>query len=103
MINLTNNTERKYVCKVDMAFEAVRGKWKSIVICNLSTGRKRFTELQKITTGISHKVLNEKLKELEVDGLISKEIFYEYPPRVEYFLTSKGYEYARVIKQLEDL
>ena len=68
---------------------------------NLSDGRKRFTSLQKITNGISQKVLTENLKELEENNLINKEYFYEYPPRVEYFLTSEGYKYAKLLKEFE--
>lgn len=88
-------------CSIENNFQSIRGKYKSSIIYNLSSGRKRFTVLQRSIGQISHKVLNEKLKELENDNLINKEYFYEYPPRVEYFLTSKGYEYAKLIKQLE--
>lgn len=84
-------------------FQHIRGKYKSSIIYILYNKRKRFTELQKSIGEISHKVLCEKLKELENDNLVSKEYFYEYPPRVEYFLTSKGYEYAKLIKQFEVL
>lgn len=91
--NNTYNMENK--------FQPIRGKYKSSIIYVLSNGRKRFTSLQKSVGEISHKVLSEKLKELENDNLINKEYFYEYPPRVEYFLTTKGYDYARIIKEFE--
>ncbi|MCC3866720.1 winged helix-turn-helix transcriptional regulator [Terrisporobacter mayombei] len=84
-------------------FHTIRGKYKSSIICNLSTGRKRFTALQRSIGQVSHKVLCEKLKELESDNLINREYFYEYPPRVEYFLTTKGCEYSKLIKQFEIL
>lgn len=86
---------------IEKNFQLIRGKYKSSIISNLSNGRKRFTALQRSIGEVSHKVLCEKLKELESDNLINKEYFYEYPPRVEYFLTSKGYEYAKLIKQFE--
>ena len=86
---------------IEKNFQLIRGKYKSSIISNLSNGRKRFTALQRSIGEVSHKVLCEKLKELEKDNLINKEYFYEYPPRVEYFLTSKGYEYAKLIKQFE--
>ncbi len=63
-------------------FQPIRGKYKSSIIYNLSNKRKRFTELQRAIGEVSHKVLSEKLKELEKDNLINKEYFYEYPPRV---------------------
>lgn len=86
---------------IEKNFQPIRGKYKSSIVYNLYTGRKRFTTLQKSIEQISHKVLCENLKELENNNLINKEYFYEYPPRVEYFLTSKGYEYAKLIKQFE--
>lgn len=94
---------KKYVCKLDWAFEIIRGKWKAVILCHLLDGTKRFLELQRITSGVSHKVLNEKLRELENSGLISKKIYNEYPPKVEYYLTDKGFEYAKVLKEIEFL
>lgn len=94
---------KKYVCKLDWAFEIIRGKWKAVILCHLLDGTKRFLELQRITSGVSHKVLNEKLRELENSGLISKKIYNEYPPKVECYLTDKGFEYAKVLKEIEFL
>lgn len=88
---------------LDYAFDIIRGKWKAVILCHLLDGTKRFLELQRITAGVSHKVLNEKLKELEDDGLVVKKIYDELPPKVEYSLTEKGKEYALVLKQLEPL
>lgn len=88
---------------LDYAFDIIRGKWKTVILCHLLDGTKRFLELQRITAGVSHKVLNEKLKELEDDGLVVKKIYDELPPKVEYSLTEKGKEYALVLKQLEPL
>lgn len=97
---ITRNN-KKYVCKLDWAFDVIRGKWKAVILCHLLDGSKRFLELQRITDGVSHKVLNEKLKELEDDGLIYKKVYDELPPRVEYYLTEKGTDYAQVLKQIE--
>jgi DNA-binding HxlR family transcriptional regulator len=82
--------------------EFIRGKWKSVILCHLYDGEKRFLELQRITCGVSQKVLIEKLKELEEDDLITKVIYPEVPPRVEYFLTDKGRDLSKVLKGLED-
>lgn len=92
---------KNYVCKLDWAFEIIRGKWKVVILCHLLEGTKRFLELQRITCGVSHKVLNEKLKELEDCELIYKKVYDELPPKVEYHLTSKGKEYAIALKQIE--
>ena len=96
-------SSHKNIVNIEVNFQPIRGKYKSSIIYNLSDSRKRFTALQRAIGEISHKVLSSKLKELEHDNLINKEDFYEYPPRVEYFLTSKGYEYAKLIEQFEVL
>lgn len=93
---------KDYVCLLDLGMEFIRGKWKAVILCHLVDGPKRFLELQRITRGVSHKVLNEKLREMEEEKLISKKVYAEVPPRVEYFLTEKGRELSIPIKAIED-
>ncbi len=93
--------QKKYVCHLDLAFEMIRGKWKAVILCHLNDGPKRFLELQRITSGVSQKVLNEKLRELEEDGLIFKTVFPEVPPKVEFELTALGKELCPAIKLIE--
>lgn len=92
---------KEYVCLLDFAMDLIRGKWKAVLLCHLYNEPKRFLELQKITKGISQKVLNEKLKELENDELISKIVYAEVPPKVEYYLTDKGNELTKIVKEIE--
>ena len=92
---------KQYVCLLDLAVELFRGKWKAVILCHLNKGEKRFLELQRITCGVSQKVLSEKLRELEEDGLIIKVVYPEVPPRVEYFLTDKGKELAAILDNVE--
>lgn len=80
----------------------IRGKWKAVILCHLNEGPKRFLELQRITCGVSQKVLNESLKQLEEDGLINKHVYAEVPPRVEYTLTKKGLELIPALKIIEE-
>lgn len=98
MISFNN---KRYVCLLDFAMDFIRGKWKALLLCNLYSGPKRFLELQRMVEGISQKILNENLKELESDGLIGKVIYAEIPPKVEYHLTDKGKEITKLIKELE--
>lgn len=93
--------DKKYVCLLDFAMDFIRGKWKAVLLCHLYDEPKRFLELQRITKGISQKVLNEKLKELENEDLINKEIYPEVPPKVEYYLTEKGRDLTKIIKEIE--
>jgi len=78
---------KNFVCFMDLGMELIKGKWKAVILCHLNDGPKRFLELQRITKGISQKVLNQKLKELEEDGLITKTIYPQVPPRVEFQMT----------------
>ncbi|MBY6931659.1 MULTISPECIES: winged helix-turn-helix transcriptional regulator [Clostridium] len=92
---------KKYVCLLDLAMDFIRGKWKAVIICHLLNEPKRFLELQRITNGVSHKVLTEKLKELEEDNLIQKIVYDENPPKVEYKLTPMGKDLSMAIKEIE--
>jgi DNA-binding HxlR family transcriptional regulator len=100
-VNLIHYNGKKYVCFLDLGFEAIRGKWKSVLLCHLAEGPKRFLQLQKITCGVSHKMLNEQLSEMQNDGLIKKTIYEEAVPRVEYELTNKGRELLPALKIIE--
>ena len=92
---------KSYICALDLGFDLIRGKWKAVILCHLSDGPKRYLELQRITFGVSQKVLSESLKQLEVDGIITKCIFAEIPPKVEYSITEKGLELVPALKIIE--
>ena len=99
MIKFNN---KNYVCLLDLAMDFIRGKWKAVLLCHMYEAPKRFLELQRITNGVSHKVLTEKLKELEEDNLIKKIVYDENPPKVEYKLTPMGRELTSSIKEIEN-
>ncbi|EHI98207.1 transcriptional regulator, HxlR family [Clostridium sp. DL-VIII] len=92
---------KSYICALDLGFEIIRGKWKAVILCHLSDGPKRFLELQRITFGVSQKVLSESLKQLEMDDIITKHVYAEVPPKVEYLLTEKGKELVPALKMIE--
>jgi DNA-binding HxlR family transcriptional regulator len=92
---------KAYVCFLDLGVEIIKGKWKAVIMCRLEDGPMRFLELQRTLEGVSQKVLNEKLKELEKDGLIGKTTYPEVPPRVEFYLTEKGISLMPALKELE--
>lgn len=92
---------KNYVCHLDLAMNLIRGKWKTVILCHLEDGPKRFLELQRITCGVSQKVLNENLQELEQDGLITKVTYPVVPPKVEFSLTEMGRDLAPIINSLE--
>jgi DNA-binding HxlR family transcriptional regulator len=79
-------------CPVDYAFQRIGGKYKGRILWFLKDGVLRFGELKRIVEGITPKMLTQTLKELEADELITRKVYFEVPPRVEYSLTATGYE-----------
>ena len=77
------------------------GKWKLVVFHTISTGINRFGIIMKEVPDISKRMLTKELRELEMDELISREVFAEVPPRVEYKLTDKGESLSPVLRELE--
>lgn len=76
-------------CPVATLLVLVGTKWKVLIIRDLLTGTKRFKELQR-SVGCSQKVLTDNLRELENNGLVSRKVYAEVPPRVEYSMTKLG-------------
>lgn len=81
----------KNICPVEYTISIIGGKWKTIILWQLANyGVKRYGELKRGVSGITHKTLSNQLKELEADGLIHREEYPQIPPKVEYSLTKKG-------------
>ena len=89
---------KKSYCPVDTFINVVKGKRKGTIILHLFQGDKRYSELVKLLTDISERMLTKQLKELEADGLINRTVFPEVPPRVVYSLTELGKEIHPVLK-----
>lgn len=77
-------------CPSRTSLARIANKWTAMVVIALSTGRMRFRELRTSVDGISAKVLTETLRDLERDGLVTRHVYAEVPPRVEYELTALG-------------
>lgn len=77
-------------CPVETTLMLIGDKWKVLIIRDLRTGTKRFSELKRSVTGISQKVLTANLRDMEENGLVTRTVFPEVPPRVEYSLTELG-------------
>jgi DNA-binding HxlR family transcriptional regulator len=77
-------------CPSRRILDRVGDKWSTLLIVLLEDGPKRFSELRRRIQGISHKMLTQTLRSLERDGLITRTVYAEVPPRVEYALTPMG-------------
>lgn len=77
-------------CPLTAALHAIGGKWSLICLYWLDSGTRRFNELRRLMPDISHKVLTATLRDLEQEGLISRTVYAEVPPRVEYRISRHG-------------
>lgn len=87
-------------CPVEMTLQLIGDKWKILILRDLLTGTKRFGELKKSVTGITQKVLTSNLRSMESSGLVTREVFPEVPPRVEYTLTDTGYSLEPILDSM---
>ena len=87
-------------CGLRSALTLVGDRWSILLLRDLLDGPCRFTELQRSLTGISPRTLAQRLRTLETEGLITKQVFAEVPPRVEYTLTERGHSLHGIIDQL---
>lgn len=84
-------------CPVETTLMLIGDKWKVLILRDLRSGKKRFGELKKSVTGISQKVLTSNLRDMEENGLLTREVFPEVPPRVEYTLTELGQSMSPIL------
>ncbi|MEM7736283.1 MAG: helix-turn-helix domain-containing protein [Deinococcota bacterium] len=87
-------------CTVERAAEVISGKWTTLILRDLLSGTKRFGELRHSLTGISPKTLTDRLRDLEEQDILTRTIYPEVPPRVEYTLTDKGRALGAVIQAM---
>lgn len=93
--------DRSPTCEVIGIWGVLGKRWSLLILKNLSTKETiRFNELKRALAGISSTVLSERLLELEREGLVSKKIYPEVPPRVEYSMTPQARELEVIIKEL---
>ena len=88
-------------CPVELTLLLISNKWKILIIRDLLEGTKRFSELKKSITNISQKVLTSNLREMEENGLLSRKVYPEVPPRVEYTLTKVGYSLEPLLTDMD--
>ncbi|AOR73433.1 HxlR family transcriptional regulator [Burkholderia stabilis] len=90
-----------YPCSVAATVDVAGGKWKPLVVHYLMSGTKRFGELRRLIGTVTQRSLTLQLRELESDGIVTRTVFAEVPPRVEYSLTEFGRTLAPVLEAMK--
>ena len=90
------------VCPVETTLTLISDKWKVLIIRDLLPGTKRFGELKKSIGSVSQKVLTSQLRQMEESGLLTRTVYPEVPPRVEYTLTELGQSLRPVLDALKN-
>ncbi len=101
--NSTNFENQKILemsCGLSYAVELLHGRWKVTILWNLDRGVNRYGQLKKNIPGISEKMLTQRLKDLEKDGIITRKDFGTIPPHVEYSLSAAGQQLVPVLHSL---
>lgn len=88
-------------CPVETTLMIIGDKWKVLILRDLMDGTRRFGELKKSIGSVSQKVLIAQLRDMETKGLVTRKVYAEVPPRVEYTLTEVGYSLKPVLEALK--
>ena len=99
----TNNINKKAImaqCPVTYTLDRIGGRWKPLILWNLTKGEKRYSELKKSIPAITEKMLIQHLKQLEEDNLVQRKVRAIMPPHVEYCLTRSGKDLMPVLDSM---
>ncbi|MCS4225793.1 helix-turn-helix domain-containing protein [Sphingobacterium sp. BIGb0165] len=95
--------EKSYPCTVSLTMDLVGGKWKAVILYHLKDEAKRYSELRKEMPSVTEMTLSLQLKQLEKDGLVSREVYGEKPPiKVIYKLTDFGQSFVPVLEAITE-
>lgn len=96
-----NKRQKDFKCSIGFAITVIGSKWRAIILWHiLKTHPIRYGQLKRSIPNISHKVLSQELKNLEIDGLIERIPYPTIPPKVEYVLTKRGQSLEPVLTEL---
>lgn len=88
-------------CAVEATLTLIDGKWKGVILFHLLDGTLRFNEIRRKLPSVTQRMLTHQLREMEADGLISRTVFPQVPPRVDYALTDRGRSLQPVLMALK--
>jgi DNA-binding HxlR family transcriptional regulator len=94
--------EKIHMCpRFEAAFELLGKRWTGLIIRSLLSGAKRFSDIQEIIPNLSARMLTERFKELEENGILTRKVYPEMPVRIEYELTEKGRELEKAMDEIQ--
>ena len=99
---MTRNYDWKTGCSVEATLAVIGGRWKPVLLFHLLDGPKRFGELRRLTPNATERMITLQLRELEADGVLSRHVYQEVPPRVEYRLTEFGRSLEKLLVHMRD-
>ena len=94
--------EEKENCPVETTLEMIGGKYKALILWHLAEKKLRFSELRRVITSATPKMLTQQLRELEINELVHREVFPVVPPKVEYSLTETGRSLLPILIAMRD-
>lgn len=97
-----NEVRNLPACPVETTLTLIGNKWKVLILRDLMPGTKRFGELKKSIGNVSQKVLTAQLRDMEADGLLTRTVYAEVPPRVEYTLTQLGQSLKPILDSMSN-
>ncbi|QSF44950.1 winged helix-turn-helix transcriptional regulator [Paenibacillus tianjinensis] len=93
---------KKYNISVEATLEVIGGKWKCVILCHLTHGKMRTSDLKRHMPNITQKMLTQQLRELELDGIVNRISYNQVPPKVEYELSDYGQSLRSILDSLCD-
>jgi len=94
------NKKSEARCALQEILGVIGGKWSMSIIYALFSGKKRFSELERLVSNINTRMLVKELKNMEANGIVTRQVFATVPPTVEYTLTTKGEKLEPIIDEL---
>nr|WP_143186115.1 MULTISPECIES: winged helix-turn-helix transcriptional regulator [Paenibacillus] len=91
---------KKYNISVEATLEVIGGKWKCVILCHLTHGTMRTSDLKRHMPNITQKMLTQQLRELEQDGIVNRISYNQVPPKVEYELSDYGRTLSSILDSL---
>ena len=97
---MINFRDKEYRCPVELTINLIGGKWKAVLLWELSKKTIRFNELTRLFPNATRKMLTQQLKDMELNGLVLRKEYAQIPPKVEYSLTDFGRTFMPILMMM---